>query len=324
MKRVLLVMVFTLTLFPSRNSAQSEDRVRFNVDVRPLLSDACFACHGPDAHARQTDLRLDTEDGLFSEHDGHSIVVAGDPEASELYRRITSDDPDVRMPPPDAERQLTDNQIALLKRWIEQGAEWEGHWAFEPVQRSSLPEVSQPTWRRNSIDAFVLANLDKRQLTPSAEASAATLLRRVTLDLTGLPPTPEEIETFLTDTSPDRYEQLVDRLLASPSYGEHMAVAWLDAARYADTSGYQTDGSRDMSRWRDWLIAALNAGKPFDQFTVETLAGDLLPNATLDQQIATGFIAITGPTPKGAASQKSFRSSTWSIAWTRQAPSGSA
>ncbi|MCA9110691.1 MAG: DUF1553 domain-containing protein, partial [Planctomycetaceae bacterium] len=188
-----------------------------------------------------------------------------------------------------AERQLSAEQIALLKRWIKEGAQWEGHWAFEPVKRPALPQVSQPQWLRNSIDAFVLAKLDQKQMSTSQEASPETLLRRVTLDLTGLPPTPEEIDAYLVDSSPDRYDRLIDRLLASPSYGEHMAVAWLDAARYADTSGYQTDGSRDMSRWRDWLIDALNAGQPFDQFTIEMLAGDLLPNATLDQRIATGF-----------------------------------
>ncbi|MGD9857045.1 MAG: DUF1549 domain-containing protein, partial [Planctomycetaceae bacterium] len=263
--------------------------VRFNVDVRPILADACFACHGPDQNTRQAELRLDTQAGLFVTREDRTVVVPGNPEASELYGRITSDDPDVRMPPPDAERQLSAAQVDLLKRWIEQGAEWEGHWAFEPVRRPMVPRVSQPGWLRTPIDAFVLAKLDAEKLPPSPEAPAATLLRRVTLDLTGLPPTPEEIDAHLADETPDRYERLVDRLLASPSYGEHMAVAWLDAARYADTSGYQSDGPRDMSRWRDWLIAALNADMPFDQITVEQLAGDLLPNATLDQLIATGF-----------------------------------
>ncbi len=289
MLRTQIVPVSALLLLLQVQLLLGDDPVRFNVDVRPILSDACFACHGPDANARQSELRLDTEDGLFAEHDGHVVVVPGQLEASELYRRMTSDDPDEKMPPPDAERQLSAEQIALLKRWIEEGADWEGHWAFEPVRRPALPQVSQPQWLRNSVDAFVLAKLDHNELRPSQEASPETLLRRVTLDLTGLPPTLEEIDAYLADSSPDRYERLVDRLLTSPSYGEHMAVAWLDAARYADTSGYQTDGSRDMSRWRDWLIGALNAGMPFDQFTIETLAGDLLPNATLDQQIATAF-----------------------------------
>ncbi len=289
MSRTQIATVSTLWLLLQTLPAWSDEPVRFNIDVRPILSDACFACHGPDANARQSEVRLDTEDGLFAEIEDHTVVVPGQAEASELYRRITSDDPDVRMPPPDAERQLSARQVELLKRWIDEGATWEGHWAFEPIKRPLVPHVSQPQWLRNSIDGFVLAKLDRRELAPSEQASPETLLRRVTLDLSGLPPTPEQIDAYLEDTSPDRYERLVDRLLASPSYGEHMAVAWLDAARYADTSGYQTDGARDMSRWRDWLIEALNAGMPFDQFTIETLAGDLLPTATLDQQIATGF-----------------------------------
>ncbi len=288
-----ITVVGLFVLMPEAAIAAEGDEsaadVRFSVDVRPVLADACWACHGPDGKTREVELRLDTEEGLFAKREDITVVIPGQPAASELYRRITSDDPDVRMPPPDAERQLSAEQVGLLKRWIEEGAAWEGHWAFEPVRRSPLPRVSRAEWRRNAIDAFVLARLDREPSSPSAEASPETLLRRVTLDLTGLPPTPEQIDAYLADTSPDRYGRLVDRLLASPSYGEHMAVAWLDAARYADTSGYQTDGTRAMFRWRDWLIAALNADMPFDQFTIEQLAGDLLPNATLDQRIATGF-----------------------------------
>ena len=264
-------------------------RIGFNVDVRPVLADTCFACHGPDENTRQADLRLDTKESLFGQRDGGAVVVPGRPEASELIRRITSDDPNVRMPPADADRQFDAAQIELLRQWIEQGAAWEGHWSFQPVQRPSLPAVSQPGWLRIPIDAFVLSKLDARELSPARDASPETLVRRVTLDLTGLPPTPDEIDAFLADSSPNRYERLVDRLMASPAYGEHMAVAWLDAARFADSSGYQSDGHRDMSRWRDWLIAALNAGMPFDQFTIEQLAGDLLPDPTLDQLIATAF-----------------------------------
>lgn len=263
--------------------------IRFNGEIRPVLADACFACHGPDEQSRQAELRLDTADGLFARHNDKVTVVPGQLEASELFRRITSDDPAVRMPPPDATRQLSPAEIELLRRWIEQGARWEGHWSFQPLKRPTLPHVSQPEWLRNPDDAFILARLDANTLPPSNDASPETLLRRVTLDLTGLPPTREEIDSYLADPSPNRYERLVDRLLASPAYGEHMAVAWLDAARYADSSGYQSDGHRDMSRWRDWLIGALNAGMPFDQFTIEQLAGDMLPNPTLDQLIATGF-----------------------------------
>lgn len=270
--------------------APAAEPVRFNRDIRPILSDNCFKCHGPDSVARQADLRLDRREGLFGDGDAAAPVVApGRAADSALFRRITSDDQDERMPPPDSGKTLTAEQIALLERWIDEGAVWEEHWSFQRPVRTAPPPTQQPGWRRNAIDAFVLAELERRGLAPSPEAAAETLLRRVTLDLTGLPPTPAELDAFRSDPAPDRYERAVDRLLASPRHGEHMAVDWLDAARYADTSGYQTDGPRDMSRWRDWVIDAFNAGMPFDQFTVEQLAGDLLPDPTLDQLIATGF-----------------------------------
>jgi len=263
--------------------------VDFSRDIQPILSDRCYKCHGPDEAKREADLRLDREESALAERDGKRAIVPGDLKSSELYRRITSDDADERMPPPDSKLSLTPREIELLRRWIAQGAKWGGHWAFTAPVRPPLPQVRNPAWTQNAIDYFILQRLEQEGLSPSLEADRTMLIRRVTLDLTGLPPTPEEVDAFLADDSPNAYERLVDRLLASPRYGEHMALAWLDAARYADTSGYQNDGPRHMWRWRDWVIDALNANMPFDQFTVEQLAGDLLPNATLEQRIATGF-----------------------------------
>jgi hypothetical protein len=263
--------------------------VDFERDVRPLLSDACFTCHGPDAAKRKGDLRLDTREGAFAEREGRRAVVPGKPGESELYRRITATDADDRMPPAKAARRLAPREAELLRRWIEEGAPWRTHWAFVPPARPRPPETRNRSWRKNAVDDFVLARLEREGLVPSPEADRATLLRRVTLDLTGLPPTTEELDAFLADASPGAYEKAVDRLLASPRYGERMAIRWLDAARYADTSGYQNDGPRDMWRWRDWVIEAFNRNMPFDRFTVEQIAGDLLPDPALDQRIATGF-----------------------------------
>ena len=278
-----------MQLMSGLGSVTGAEPVDFNRDIRPLLSDTCFACHGPDAKQRQADLRLDTEDGAKAIIDGRRIIAPGKPQLSELVKRVSSLDPEVQMPPPDFEKRLTPQQIQTIRQWVAQGAKWSGHWSFEAPTRPKLPDVKNATWIRNAIDAYVLARLEREGLKPSAEASKETLIRRVTLDLTGLPPMPDEVEAYLKDRAPDAYERMVDRLLNSPRYGEHMAVRWLDAARYADTSGYQSDGPRYMWRWRDWVIEAYNAGKPFDEFTVEQLAGDLLPTPTLDQLIATGF-----------------------------------
>jgi hypothetical protein len=263
--------------------------VEFNRDIRPILSDNCFQCHGPDQAQRKADLRLDIEEGALALRDGKHALVAGSFQKSELYRRVTAESDDKRMPPPASGKKLTARQIGLLKAWIEQGAKWQKHWAFIPPRLPNPPAVNDSDWMRNPIDAFVLARLEQEGLAPSPEAQRVTLLRRVTLDLTGLPPTPAEIDGFLADRSPDAYEKAVDRLLGSPRFGERMASRWLDAARYADTSGYQSDGERFMWRWRDWVIEAYNRNLPFDQFTIEQLAGDLLPQPTLDQRIATGF-----------------------------------
>jgi hypothetical protein len=263
--------------------------VDFERDIRPMLSDACYVCHGPDASKRESKLRLDTREGAFIEIEGVRMIVPGKPEKSELYRRLTTRDSDDHMPPAKAKRKITPAQIAVVKRWIEEGAPWGVHWAFVAPKVPAAPDVRNRTWPRNPIDGFVLARLEREGLAPSPEADKATMLRRVSIDLTGLPPTPEELDAFLADDSLQAYERVVDRLLASPRYGERMAIRWLDAARYADTSGYQSDGPRDMWRWRDWVIQSFNANMPFDRFTVEQLAGDLLPAPTLDQRIATGF-----------------------------------
>ncbi|MEO6725044.1 MAG: DUF1553 domain-containing protein [Blastocatellia bacterium] len=267
--------------------------IDFNRDIRPILSDKCFACHGPDANAKKIKLRLDSEAAATADlGSGRHAIIPGDIEHSQLVRRITATDDAMRMPPPHmvaSGRKLTDAEIQLLTEWIKQGAKWQQHWSFIAPVKSALPLVKNSAWPKNAIDYFVLAKLEQEGLQPSPEADRATLIRRLSFDLTGLPPTPKEIDGFLTDQSPNAYEKVVDRLLASPRYGERMAFRWLDAARYADTNGYQIDGDRSAWRWRDWVIEAFNANKPFDQFVVEQLAGDLLPNSTVDQRIATAF-----------------------------------
>jgi mono/diheme cytochrome c family protein len=271
--------------------ASGQTVVEFNRDVRPILADHCFACHGPDARQRKADLRLDSAESADPKRENGPVVIAGDPAKSELWRRINSTDPDEQMPPPGKGRHLIDSELSILKQWITQGAKFEKHWSLLPVRRPAVVvgTLRVPSWPVNALDAFILARLEKEGLSPSPPAGKPTLLRRVTLGLTGLPPSPDEVNAFLTDPAPDAYERTVDRLLASPRCGERMAIPWLDAARYADTSGYQSDGERYMWRWRDWVIEALNANMPFDQFTIEQIAGDLLPNPTLDQRIATGF-----------------------------------
>jgi hypothetical protein len=316
-------------------AAESAAQVDFNRDIRPVLSDACFHCHGPDKARRKADLRLDLEASAKARLTDHFAIVPGDPAKSELIRRITTSDERDRMPPADSGRKLTPQQIDLLHRWIAQGAKWQAHWSFVAPVRSEVPRLADlkfsgthfrnatngfSDWSANPIDAFILKKLADTGLSPSREATPEQLIRRVTLDLTGLPPTLEEVDAFLRDCNEESqnakntaastnpispslhpsfspsaqittraYEKVVDRLLASPRYGERMAIRWLDAARYADTSGYQSDGERTMWRWRDWVIDAFNRNLPFDQFTIEQLAGDLLPQPTLAQRIATGF-----------------------------------
>jgi uncharacterized protein DUF1553/uncharacterized protein DUF1549/concanavalin A-like lectin/glucanase superfamily protein/cytochrome c len=262
----------------------------FNRDVRPILADKCWKCHGPDAAAKKIKLRLDSEEAATADlGGGRRAIVPGAVEQSQLARRITTTDEAMRMPPVDSGHSLSRAEIDLLLEWIKQGAKWRKHWSFIAPEKSSLPRIKNRDWPKNAIDYFVLERLEREGLTPAPEADRATLIRRLSLDLTGLPPTTREIDDFLNDKSPKAYERVVDRLLASPRYGERMATRWLDAARYADTNGYQIDGDRSAWPWRDWVIEAFNRNKPFDQFIIEQLAGDLLPNATLDQRIATAF-----------------------------------
>jgi len=262
--------------------------VDFNRDIRPILSDKCYTCHGPSSVDRKTQLRFDIESGARIDlSGGRKAIAPGDPEHSELFKRLSSDNTAVRMPPAYAGRdKLSAREIDTIRRWIEQGAKWQLLWSFIPPKRAQRPAVSDPRWPLNDVDWFILARLDREGLHPSPEADRRTLVRRLSLDLTGLPPTLADVDAFLRDTSPNAYEKVVDRLLASPHYGERMAFRWLEGARYADTNGYSNNGIRDMSRWRDWVIDAYNCNQPYDQFTIDQLAGDLLPNPSLDQRIA--------------------------------------
>ncbi len=265
--------------------------IDFNFHVRPILSDRCFQCHGPDENARKANLRLDVEEGMFSKIKDKEVlpVVAGKPSESELIARILSDDIETVMPTPESNLSLTAEEKAILVKWVEQGAEWKTHWAFNTPEKAELPHLENADWPKNEIDYFVLDKLESLNLKPSPEAEKETLIRRLSFDLNGLPPTPEEIDNFKNDTSEKAYENLVDRLLASPRYGERWAWEWLDVARYSDTNGFQGDFTRDMWPWRDWIIQALNTNMPFDEFTVKQLAGDLLPNATNNDILATAF-----------------------------------
>jgi len=269
------------------------DKIQFNRDVRPILSDKCFFCHGTDANHRKGDLRLDQKDSACKPaKSGEIAVVPGQPEKSALMARITlAADDDDAMPPKKSEKSLTSQEKAILKQWISEGAEYQGHWAFIPPVRPALPKLSteHSALSTSPLDDFITARLEKEGLSLSAEADRATLIRRVSLDLTGIPPTPEEVSAFENDHSPAAYARVVDRLLRSSHYGERMAMPWLDSARYADSHGFQTDSSRSQWPWRDWVINAFNANMPFDEFTIEQLAGDLLPHATRDQIVATGF-----------------------------------
>lgn len=260
-----------------------------HVQARSILSDACFHCHGPDEGERQADLRLDLAEGAWAQRENGAAVVPGKPDESLLIQRIDSADPDLQMPPPDSGRKLTPEQKEQLRQWVVSGAEYKQNWSFLPPRLPPYPEVPNAESVENPIDLFVRATLMARHLTPMPAAPRAKLLRRIAFDLTGLPPTIDELDQFLADRGPDAVDRWVDRYLASPRYGEHQAAPWLDAARYADTNGYQNDGTRTMWPWRDWLIRALNTNMPFDEFTIDQTAGDLVPEATLEDKIATGF-----------------------------------
>ena len=275
----------------------------FQFVIRPILARNCFACHGPDEAHREADLRLDVRDVAVDA----GAITPGSPDDSELVGRISSDDPDERMPPADTGKQLSKEEIEQIKQWVADGAPYSRHWSYEPPTRPPLPEVSDPAWIKNPIDSFVLARLDAAGLKPEPEADRPRLIRRLSLDLTGLPPTVEEVDEFVRDERPDAYERVVDRLLASPAYGEHWARKWLDLARYADTVGYEKDARRTIWPYRDWVIDALNSDMPFDQFTIEQLAGDMLPEATTAQIIATAFHRNTMQNDEGGTDDEEFR-----------------
>jgi hypothetical protein len=280
--------------------------VEFNRDIRPIIADNCFACHGPDKNQRKADLRLDVEEEARADRGGYQAIVPGKPDKSELYRRITAEDVNERMPPAKSGKKLTKRQIELFRCWIEQGSKWQKHWSLIPPRRPELPKVSDRSWPVKGIDFFILTRLEQDALQPSLEADQRTLLRRLSFDLTGLPPSPEELDAFQADSAPDAYEKLVDRLLASRHYGERMAMYWLDLVRYADTGGYHSDNHRDVALFRDYVIDAFNGNKPFDQFTLEQLAGDLLPAATKEQKIASGYNRLLMTTEEGGAQAKEY------------------
>ncbi|MBV8880904.1 MAG: DUF1549 domain-containing protein, partial [Planctomycetaceae bacterium] len=286
---------------------QARDKVDFNRDIRPILANNCLLCHGPDPKARKGDLRLDTLEGAVAVHEGKAAVVPGKPDQSELLKRVTTSDRDDLMPPVKSGKKLTKDQIGLLRRWIEQGAPYAKHWAFTKPERPVPPEVKTPAAARTDVDRFILARLDQEGLALSPEADRYALVRRLSLDLTGLPPTIEEADAFAADKDPDAYGKLVDRLLASPAYGERWGRVWLDLARYADSQGYAEDRPRVIWAFRDWVIQALNDNLPFDQFTIEQIAGDLLPNPTQKQLEATAFHRNTLTNTEGGTDDEEFR-----------------
>ncbi|MCW5767681.1 MAG: DUF1549 domain-containing protein, partial [Phycisphaeraceae bacterium] len=310
MRRLALPVVAILITCPITHCGHADEPtvqapsspLLFSRDVRPILSNNCFKCHGPDEQTRQAGLRLDTRDGVLE------AIRVGNPDASLLIRRIETPDESERMPPREVSTHgLTDPQIAVLRRWISEGVSWSEHWSFVPPVRSDPHPPSNPAWPRRPLDHWVLASLTDAGLEPSPEADRHTLIRRVSLDLIGLPPTPEETVAFVNDASPDAFERVVDRLLASPRFGEKWARWWLDLARYADTKGYEKDDRRTMWPYRDWVIRALNNNIPFDRFSLLQLAGDLLPSPTTDDLIATAFHRNTMTNDEGGTDDEEYR-----------------
>ncbi|QDU08067.1 PSD1 and planctomycete cytochrome C domain-containing protein [Gimesia aquarii] len=302
---IFVVSLFQFSFAETKNSAQTE--LDFATVIRPLLSDGCFSCHGPDDEHREADLRLDLKETAFGSHDGHALIVPGKPLESLLYQRIISTDEDERMPPVDSGKKLSPSDIEKVRKWIEAGAPWASHWAFSPPEKATLPQVSEQHLVQNPIDAFILEKLEKENLSFSPKADRTTLLRRLSLDLIGLPPSIEEVDQFLSDKQPDAYEKQVQRLLASPHYGERWGRIWLDAARYADSNGYEKDAPRNVWLYRDWVIDALNQNMPYNQFIIEQIAGDLLPSATQDQIVATGFMRNSMLNEEGGIDPEEFR-----------------
>ncbi|MGI9517331.1 MAG: DUF1549 domain-containing protein, partial [Pirellulaceae bacterium] len=297
-------LVFLLSQPACAWQDQQSESVDFSRDVRPIFSDTCFKCHGPDESSREADLRLDSRESVFEDLE---IVVAGDLDGSELYLRLISDDHDMLMPPPDSGRSLTQEQINTIRRWIEQGAHWGEHWSLVPPVKPDLPDVEQSAWPHNDIDRFVLHQQQPRGLSPSPEADRRTLARRAALDLTGLPPTPGQVQAFVDDTSDNAWDSYIDMLMSTPQYGEHMTRYWLDAVRYGDTHGLHLDNYREHWPYRDWIINAFNTNQPFDQFASEQLAGDLMPQPTREQLIATGFNRSHVTTNEGGSIKEEVR-----------------
>ena len=304
--RVAVLAIF-LGFCLAHRSLYAEQPIDFNRDIRPIVSGVCVACHGPDEAAREAGLRLDTHEGAIEDLGGYSAVVPGDASASELLARITSDDDDLRMPPPGKGRALTNEEVELLRRWINSGAEYSKHWSYVPPRRVPLPTVVQKDWGHDAIDRFVLAKLEENQLAPSVEADRNTLARRVAMVLTGLPPSDSEVTEFLADQTEGAYERFVDAQLRKPSFGERWARVWLDLARYADSAGYADDPARTIWSYRDYVIRSLNENKPFDQFTIEQLAGDLLDSPTEQQLVATAFHRNTMTNNEGGTNDEQFR-----------------
>ncbi len=303
--QLVLTAWFFQIVMAGGSSSHAGETVDFGREVLPILSDKCFHCHGPDPKARKGNLRLDVQEGALRKEE--PVIVPGKSDESELVHRIVSTESDEKMPPPDSNRSLTPEQIATLRKWVDQGAKWGRHWAFEPLGHPTPPKVQLEAWPRNPVDNFVLARLESEGLKPAPEATRERQIRRLSLDLTGLPPTPAEIDAFLNDSAPDAYPRLVQRLLDSPRYGERMASEWLDVARYADTHGFQSDRYRPMWPWRDWVIRAFNQNLPFDQFITWQLAGDLLPRATKEQRLATAFNRLHMQNEEGGIVEEEYR-----------------
>ncbi len=303
--KVILMLAFGLMFFACGEQMDLPDTVDFNVHIKPLLSDRCFACHGPDDKTREADLSLHTEAGAFAALDGnHFVIKAGSPSQSELYQRIQSSEPDYMMPPPESNLSLNQQEIALIEKWIKQGAEWKEHWSFIPPVRPVEPKLGK--WGGNTIDAFVHAKMKTKGLKPNPPSSKEKLIRRLYFDLTGLPPTPAEIDAFVNDEEDDAFDKIVEAALVSPAYGERMAIDWLDLSRYADSHGYQDDRQRTMYPWRNWVIESFNDNMPYDQFVTWQLAGDLLPNASYEQKLATGFNRNHPITQEGGVVQEEY------------------
>jgi hypothetical protein len=307
-----LVLVLYSSSCSRKNEAQNDDGlISYNFQIRPIFSDKCFKCHGPDANKRQAGLRLDIPEEAYKalkEHPRAHAIVPGKPDLSEMFLRVSSTDTAIMMPPPESHLPaLTEQEIVTIKKWIEQGAKYERHWAFIAPKKSPLPKVKNTKWLKNEIDYFVLQQLEKKELSPNEEADKERLLKRASLDITGLPPSPDQTERFVTDNSPNAYEKAVDELLKQPAYGERMAINWLDVARYADSHGYQDDNYRSQWPWRDWAIHAFNENMPYDKFVTWQLAGDLLPNATKEQLLATGFNRNHKITEEGGVIDEEYR-----------------